>query len=91
MGTVLLGARALLQAPLAVGAAVLGVLALHELGPALVGLTAELPRWLPPAPAARCCWRWAARTSGGWPTCAAPAAPSPGSADPVARAGQGDT
>jgi len=28
---------------------VLGVLAVHELGPALVGLTADLPRWLPPA------------------------------------------
>ena len=26
--------------------------------------------------AARCCSRWAARTSGGWPICAAPAAPS---------------
>ena len=47
--TVLVGARARLQAPLAVGTAVLGVLALHELGPALVGLTADLPRWLPPA------------------------------------------
>jgi hypothetical protein len=49
VATVLLGARARLRAPLAVGAAVLGVLALHELGPALAGLTADLPRWLPPA------------------------------------------
>jgi len=47
VATVLLGARGRLQAPLAVGAAVLGVLAMHELGPALVGVTAELPRWLP--------------------------------------------
>ena len=47
VGTVLLGARSRLQAPLVVGAAVLGVLAVDELGPALVGLTAELPRWLP--------------------------------------------
>lgn len=49
VATVLLGARTRLQAPLVVGAAVLGVLAVHELGPALAGLTAELPRWLPPA------------------------------------------
>lgn len=49
LALVLLGARSRLQAPLTIGAAVLLVLALNEIGPAVLGLLADLPRWLPPA------------------------------------------
>ncbi|MFJ4552995.1 SCO7613 C-terminal domain-containing membrane protein [Streptomyces sp. NPDC088817] len=45
----LVGARHRLQAPLVLGGSVLALVALHELAPYLVQLTAALPRWLPPA------------------------------------------
>ena len=45
----LTGARARLQAPLALAAGTLALLALDQLGPALAEVAADLPRWLPPA------------------------------------------
>jgi hypothetical protein len=45
--TVLAGARARLQAPLALGTGTLLVLAVDQLGPALLQASADLPRWLP--------------------------------------------
>jgi hypothetical protein len=45
----LAGARARLQAPLALAAGTLALLALDQLGPALAEVAADLPRWLPPA------------------------------------------
>ncbi|MFH8801568.1 SCO7613 C-terminal domain-containing membrane protein [Streptomyces sp. NPDC017936] len=45
----LLGARHRLQAPLALGASVLALDALHELAPYLVQVAGLLPRWVPPA------------------------------------------
>ncbi|MEV7677213.1 hypothetical protein AB0O64_01405 [Streptomyces sp. NPDC088341] len=43
------GARLGLQAPLVLGGAVLGLVALHELAPYVVQAVGALPRWLPPA------------------------------------------
>ncbi|MFG2647535.1 SCO7613 C-terminal domain-containing membrane protein [Streptomyces sp. NPDC048436] len=45
----LAGARHRLQAPLAIGGAVLTLDALHELAPYVVQVVDALPRWLPPA------------------------------------------
>ncbi|MFE0427539.1 SCO7613 C-terminal domain-containing membrane protein, partial [Streptomyces sp. NPDC058953] len=45
----LAGARGRLQAPLVLGAAVLALIALHELAPYVVQAVGALPRWLPPA------------------------------------------
>ncbi|MFF1699190.1 SCO7613 C-terminal domain-containing membrane protein [Streptomyces sp. NPDC058257] len=45
----LVGARHGLQAPLALGGAVLTLVALHELAPYIVQVVDALPRWLPPA------------------------------------------
>ncbi|CAA9255720.1 MAG: hypothetical protein AVDCRST_MAG41-2164, partial [uncultured Corynebacteriales bacterium] len=49
LAVLLAGARARLQAPLALGAGTLALLALDQLGPAFAELTAVLPTWLPPA------------------------------------------
>ncbi|MYY11531.1 hypothetical protein GT204_22160 [Streptomyces sp. SID4919] len=49
LAVTLLGARHRLQAPLALGGATLGLVALHELAPYLVQLAGVLPRWLAPA------------------------------------------
>jgi hypothetical protein len=45
----LLGARHRLQAPLALGASVLALDALHELAPYIAQVVGVLPRWVPPA------------------------------------------
>ncbi|MFF3502624.1 SCO7613 C-terminal domain-containing membrane protein [Streptomyces sp. NPDC003247] len=45
----LLGARHRLQAPLALGASVLALVALHELAPYLAQVVGLVPRWVPPA------------------------------------------
>ncbi len=45
----LVGARLRLQAPLALGGAVLVADALHELAPFVVQVAGALPRWVPPA------------------------------------------
>ncbi|MFF3754299.1 SCO7613 C-terminal domain-containing membrane protein [Streptomyces sp. NPDC002018] len=45
----LVGARTGLQAPLVLGGAVLGLVAVHELAPYVVQVVGALPRWLPPA------------------------------------------
>ncbi|MFD7134846.1 SCO7613 C-terminal domain-containing membrane protein [Streptomyces sp. NPDC059894] len=45
----LLGARHRLQAPLALGASVLALDALHELAPYLAQVVGLVPRWVPPA------------------------------------------
>ncbi|WP_328539790.1 SCO7613 C-terminal domain-containing membrane protein [Streptomyces sp. NBC_00344] len=49
LGVTLTGARLRLQAPLALGGAVLALDAVHELAPYLVQVAGALPRWLPPA------------------------------------------
>lgn len=49
LAVTLLGARHRLQAPLALGGATLGLVALHELAPYIVQLAGVLPRWLAPA------------------------------------------
>lgn len=51
LAVTLVGARARLQAPLAVGAATLAALVLREVGPALLGLLDRLPAWTLPAAA----------------------------------------
>ncbi|MEU0692187.1 SCO7613 C-terminal domain-containing membrane protein [Streptomyces uncialis] len=49
LAVTLLGARHRLQAPLTLGGATLGLVALHELAPHLIQLAGVLPRWLAPA------------------------------------------
>ncbi|MER5890716.1 hypothetical protein ABT160_43405, partial [Streptomyces sp. NPDC001941] len=49
LAVTLAGARHRLQAPLALGSLVLGLVALHELAPYVVQVVDALPRWLPPA------------------------------------------
>ncbi|HEY6748023.1 MAG TPA: hypothetical protein VI357_20195, partial [Mycobacteriales bacterium] len=49
LALLLAGARARLQAPLALTAGTLALLALDQLGPAFAEVAADLPRWLPPA------------------------------------------
>jgi hypothetical protein len=47
LGVALAGARCRLQAPVAVGAATVALLALRELGPSILHLAGALPRWVP--------------------------------------------
>ncbi|MFG3215534.1 SCO7613 C-terminal domain-containing membrane protein [Streptomyces tendae] len=49
LAVTLVGARRRLQAPLALGAGVLALVALHELAPYLTQVVGALPRWVPPA------------------------------------------
>lgn len=49
LAVTLAGARWRLQAPLVLGAAVLALVALHELAPYLTQVVGALPRWVPPA------------------------------------------
>ncbi|RSS82774.1 SCO7613 C-terminal domain-containing membrane protein, partial [Streptomyces sp. WAC06614] len=49
LAVTLVGARGRLQAPLLLGGAALGLVALHELAPYVVQVVDALPRWLPPA------------------------------------------
>ncbi|MBT2481224.1 SCO7613 C-terminal domain-containing membrane protein [Streptomyces sp. ISL-94] len=49
LAVTLAGARRRLQAPLALGGAVLAAVALHELAPYVVQVAGALPRWVPPA------------------------------------------